>query len=227
VPEVDADLAQAARKGDGKLPDGFARLRTTWSPPMRRPPSRPASAAKRHFVLHLGVQGAWSSSTTAAGRFSTWLPGTCTRPRSSGAVRSRLDRAVRPARRPGDGHRALRVSASGLLRSGQWQQPPGQEGRRSPTRPVAETRPRPRAGGRELTQPSEGRLLGDSAQGSHARDFADFGEVEARLLAFERRYEQSAAPFEWKLTRTDRALLRKEARRQARLPGSCLRSHRS
>ncbi len=34
-------------------------------------------------------------------------------------------------------------------------------------------------------------------------DFADFAEVESRLLAFERRYEQSAAPFEWKFTRHD------------------------
>jgi hypothetical protein len=41
-------------------------------------------------------------------------------------------------------------------------------------------------------------------------DFADLGEIEARLLAFERRYEQSAAPFEWKFTRSDLALLMKK-----------------
>ena len=41
-------------------------------------------------------------------------------------------------------------------------------------------------------------------------DFADLGEVEERLLAFERRYEQSAAPFEWKFTRSDLALLMKK-----------------
>jgi hypothetical protein len=40
-------------------------------------------------------------------------------------------------------------------------------------------------------------------------DFADLGDVEARLLAFERRYEQSAAPFEWKFTRSDLASLMK------------------
>ena len=34
-------------------------------------------------------------------------------------------------------------------------------------------------------------------------DFTDLAEVEARLLAFERRYEQTAAPFEWKFTRSD------------------------
>jgi hypothetical protein len=33
-------------------------------------------------------------------------------------------------------------------------------------------------------------------------DFADLAEVESRLLAFERRYEQTAAPFEWRFTRS-------------------------
>ena len=34
-------------------------------------------------------------------------------------------------------------------------------------------------------------------------DFASLDEVEERLLAFERRYEHTAAPFEWKFTRKD------------------------
>jgi DDE superfamily endonuclease len=34
-------------------------------------------------------------------------------------------------------------------------------------------------------------------------DFADLDTLEQRLLAFGRRYEQIAAPFEWKFTRTD------------------------
>jgi hypothetical protein len=34
-------------------------------------------------------------------------------------------------------------------------------------------------------------------------DFADLADVEARLLAFERRYEQTATPFEWRFTRSD------------------------
>ncbi|MDQ6949607.1 MAG: transposase [Actinomycetota bacterium] len=38
-------------------------------------------------------------------------------------------------------------------------------------------------------------------------DFADLAEVESRLLAFERRYEQTADPFEWKFTRRDLAKL--------------------
>ena len=41
-------------------------------------------------------------------------------------------------------------------------------------------------------------------------DFADLAEVEARLAAFERRYERSSAPFEWKITRSDLALLMKK-----------------
>jgi hypothetical protein len=34
-------------------------------------------------------------------------------------------------------------------------------------------------------------------------DFTDPAEVEARLLAFQRRYEQTAAPFAWHFTRSD------------------------
>ena len=34
-------------------------------------------------------------------------------------------------------------------------------------------------------------------------DFGDLTEVEARLASFERRYEQTAQPFEWKFTRSD------------------------
>ncbi len=38
-------------------------------------------------------------------------------------------------------------------------------------------------------------------------DFADRADVETRLSAFERRYEQNAAPFDWKFTRSDLAKL--------------------
>lgn len=41
-------------------------------------------------------------------------------------------------------------------------------------------------------------------------DFADLAEVESRLAGFERRYEQAAAPFEWRFTRDDLALLMKK-----------------
>ena len=34
-------------------------------------------------------------------------------------------------------------------------------------------------------------------------DFADLAEVEHRLLAFQRRYEQTAVPFAWRFTRAD------------------------
>jgi len=40
-----------------------------------------------------------------------------------------------------------------------------------------------------------------------ANDFADLAEVESRLAAFERRYEETATPFEWNFTRTDLAKL--------------------
>lgn len=38
-------------------------------------------------------------------------------------------------------------------------------------------------------------------------DFSDLTEVAHRLLAFERRYEETAQPFEWKFTRVDLAVL--------------------
>jgi hypothetical protein len=37
--------------------------------------------------------------------------------------------------------------------------------------------------------------------------------VQGRLLAFERRYEQAAVPFEWKFTRHGLALLMKQLAR--------------
>jgi hypothetical protein len=51
-------------------------------------------------------------------------------------------------------------------------------------------------------------------------DFADLGEVKARLLAFERRYE-AAEPFEWKFTRKNlHALMKRLAARQVLLPAA-------
>ncbi len=38
-------------------------------------------------------------------------------------------------------------------------------------------------------------------------DFTDLAAVESRLHAFERRYEQTATPFEWNFTKTDLAKL--------------------
>jgi hypothetical protein len=34
-------------------------------------------------------------------------------------------------------------------------------------------------------------------------DFNDLAEVQARLLGFQRRYEQTAVPFDWHSTRSD------------------------
>jgi DDE superfamily endonuclease len=34
-------------------------------------------------------------------------------------------------------------------------------------------------------------------------DFVDLAEVEARLLGFQRRYEQTAVPFDWRYTKAD------------------------
>jgi hypothetical protein len=41
-------------------------------------------------------------------------------------------------------------------------------------------------------------------------DFTDLAEVQQRLLGFQRRYEQTAAPFDWRFTKADLdALLRR------------------
>jgi hypothetical protein len=50
-------------------------------------------------------------------------------------------------------------------------------------------------------------LLRRATQSAHPNDFADLIDVETRLVGLERRYEQTAAPFEWKFTRADLAKL--------------------
>jgi hypothetical protein len=49
-------------------------------------------------------------------------------------------------------------------------------------------------------------------------DFTDLAAVQRRLLAFERRYEQAAKPFQWKFTRADLALLIKRLAANHDLP---------
>ena len=52
-------------------------------------------------------------------------------------------------------------------------------------------------------------------------DFIDLQEVEHRLLAFERRYETTAKPFQWKFTRRDlRNLMRRLEERQILSPAA-------
>jgi hypothetical protein len=52
-------------------------------------------------------------------------------------------------------------------------------------------------------------------------DFVDLDEVEQRLYAFERRYEESAQPFQWKFTRKDlRKLMERLAEHDALLPAA-------
>jgi DDE superfamily endonuclease len=56
-------------------------------------------------------------------------------------------------------------------------------------------------------------------------DFTSLAAVQERLLAFQRRYEQAAKPFEWKFTRHDLALLLKRlANKEHRVPTSAQRN---
>jgi len=49
-------------------------------------------------------------------------------------------------------------------------------------------------------------------------DFASLAAIEQRLLAFQRRYQQTAVPFDWRYTRTDleRLLRRLDEKEPAR-----------
>ena len=52
-----------------------------------------------------------------------------------------------------------------------------------------------------MAQPGRDLRLHRPAQGRHPNDFPDLDTLEQHLLAFGRRYEQIAAPFQWKFTR--------------------------
>jgi len=59
-----------------------------------------------------------------------------------------------------------------------------------------------------LAQPSRNLLFDRSAQSGHPpNDFPSLRELEDRLIAFQRRYEQTAQPFQWAFTRGDLAAL--------------------
>jgi hypothetical protein len=54
-----------------------------------------------------------------------------------------------------------------------------------------------------LAEPDRDLLLDRATQGADPNDFLDLGEVAHRLLGFQRRYEQTAVPFQWRFTRAD------------------------
>jgi hypothetical protein len=49
-------------------------------------------------------------------------------------------------------------------------------------------------------------------------DFPSLAAVQERLVAFQRRYEQAAKPFQWKFTRADLAELMKRPAAKTDLP---------
>jgi integrase len=57
-----------------------------------------------------------------------------------------------------------------------------------------------------------------AAQMPHPNDFPSLAAVQERLLAFQRRYEQAATPFQWKFTRADLAQLMKRLAADDDLP---------
>ena len=59
----------------------------------------------------------------------------------------------------------------------------------------------------QLAQPSGDLLFRRSAQSSDTQRFPLLAQLEETLLAFQQRYEKSAAPFQWTFTREDLAKL--------------------
>jgi hypothetical protein len=113
------------------------------------------------------------------------------------------DRPVRQARRAVYERRALQQGPARVRDRRQRLSAPRQEINQAPPRPLQEPDPRPHPCPRQLAQPSRDLLLDRPTQGLTPNDFADLDTLEQQLLAFGRRYEQIAQPFEWKFTRAD------------------------
>jgi hypothetical protein len=58
-----------------------------------------------------------------------------------------------------------------------------------------------------LAEPSRDLLLHRSTKVLTPNDFDSLAKLEAALLAFQERYEKSAAPFQWTFTRVELAKL--------------------
>ena len=74
---------------------------------------------------------------------------------------------------------------------------------RPPPRRLAEPDPRPHAGACERLNQAEIYFSVVQRKVVTPNDFPDLETLEQQLLAFGRRYEQIATPFEWKFTRAD------------------------
>jgi len=109
--------------------------------------------------------------------------------------------ALRPAGGPRDGRRALRLGSESVLGGGQRLVAPGRGIRPPLGGPVPNLR--------LVHCPVHSSWLNQveiyfsvvQRKVLTPNDFVDLGEVERRLLAFERRYEEAARPFEWTFTR--------------------------
>jgi transposase len=145
----------------------------------------------------------WSTSTSGVGRWPTWPPGTSTRPACLAAARPRLGSSRLGAWSP----RSCPVSGT---------RPPGGCSGWSttarPTRPgidpaagrrVAKPPPGPPAHPRVMAQPSGNLLLGDPAQSALAQRLHRPWRGRAAAAGLQRRYEQTAVPFDWRYTKAD------------------------
>jgi hypothetical protein len=88
------------------------------------------------------------------------------------------------------------------LGRGQRQLPSRPGIHQTPGGQVRQPAPDPPAGARILAQP-EIYFSVVQRKALTPNDFVDLAEVTQRLLGFQRRYQQTAAPFDWRYTRTD------------------------
>jgi hypothetical protein len=140
---------------------------------------------------------------SVAARWLIWRPGTCTRPAVRPLRAHDRDRAVRTPRRAGHDGGAVLLGEAGV-----WVVDNGSSHRGQAS---ADRLEREWANLRLVHLPAHASWLNQieicfsvvQRKVVSPNDFTDLAEVEARLLAFERRYEQTAAPFDWHFTRSD------------------------
>jgi transposase len=113
------------------------------------------------------------------------------------------DKAVHRAGRPGHDRRALRLSQAGLLGGQQRGLAPQLGRRRAPARRLPQRADGPPARPCLLAQPGQVYFSVIQRKLLTPDDFGDLDGLAEQILAFERHYNATARPFDWRFTRTD------------------------
>jgi transposase len=142
-----------------------------------------------------------STTTTAAGRWPTWPPGTRTAARSPALRGGDRHRALRPAGRAGHDRRAVRVGGPGVLDQRQRLLPPRSIDRMQDRWPNAHLVHTPI----HASWLNQCEIYFSVVQRKVVapNDFTDLDQIRNRLAEFETRYNAIARPFNWRFTSTD------------------------